>query len=46
MSILENIRRGKPDASDEEVIEAAKKAYCHEFICTLENGYDIDYFIL
>ena len=40
MSILENIRLGKPDASDEEVIEAAKKAYCHEFICALENGYD------
>ncbi len=40
MSILENIRLGKSDASDEEVIEAAKKAYCHEFICALENGYD------
>ena len=40
MSILENIRLGNPDASDEEVIEAAKKAYCHEFICALENGYD------
>ncbi|UTC49292.1 ABC transporter ATP-binding protein [Treponema vincentii] len=40
MTIMENIRLGKPDASDEEVIEAAKKAYCHEFICALENGYD------
>ena len=40
MSILENIRLGKPDASDEEVIEAAKKAYCHEFIIAFENGYN------
>ena len=30
----------KADASDEEVIEAAKKAYCHEFIITFENGYN------
>ena len=40
MTIMENIRLGKPDASDEEVIEAAKKAYCHEFIIAFENGYN------
>ena len=40
ITIMENIRLGKPDASDEEVIEAAKKAYCHEFIIAFENGYN------
>ena len=40
MTIMENIRLGKPDASDEEVIEAAKKAYCHEFIIAFEKGYN------
>ncbi|MGP1459812.1 MAG: hypothetical protein ACTTKL_10995 [Treponema sp.] len=35
-------RLGKADASDEEVIEAAKKAHCHEFITMLENGYDTE----
>ncbi|MCR5848623.1 MAG: ATP-binding cassette domain-containing protein [Lachnospiraceae bacterium] len=39
-SIMENIRIGKPDATDEEVVEAAKKACCDEFIKDLENGYD------
>jgi len=39
-SIKENIRFGKLDATDEEVIEAAKKAYAHDFITELENGYD------
>ncbi|BDB02199.1 ABC transporter ATP-binding protein [Clostridium botulinum] len=39
-SIMENIRLGKPGASDEEVINAAKKACCHEFIKNLDNGYD------
>lgn len=38
MSILENIRLGKPDATDEEVLEAAKKAQCHEFLSRLEKG--------
>jgi ATP-binding cassette subfamily B protein len=38
-SIIENIRYGKPEASDKEVIEAAKKAYAHDFIMNLENGY-------
>ncbi|MCR4932977.1 MAG: ATP-binding cassette domain-containing protein [Lachnospiraceae bacterium] len=39
-SIMENIRVGKPGATDEEVIEASKKAGCHEFILKLEKGYD------
>lgn len=40
MSIRENIRCGKPDASDEEIISAAKLANAHEFIMESENGYD------
>ncbi|QZY55925.1 ABC transporter ATP-binding protein [Crassaminicella profunda] len=39
-SIMENIRMGKPDASDEEVIKMAKIAQCHDFIMQTENGYD------
>ncbi len=39
-SIKENIAYGKPDATDEEIIEAAKSANVHEFILSLENGYD------
>lgn len=39
-SIMENIRIGKPDASDEEVFAAAKAAACHEFITALPNGYN------
>ncbi len=39
-TIKENILYGKPDASLEEVIEAAKKAGAHEFISSLKNGYD------
>jgi ATP-binding cassette, subfamily B, bacterial IrtB/YbtQ len=39
-SIIENIRMAKPDASDDEVMEAAKSAYCHEFIERLPDGYD------
>ncbi|MBQ5357320.1 MAG: ATP-binding cassette domain-containing protein, partial [Oscillospiraceae bacterium] len=39
-SIYENILYGKPDASREEVIEAAKLAGAHEFISALEDGYD------
>ena len=39
-TIRDNIRYGKPDASDEEVIAAAKLANAHEFIRHLENGYD------
>lgn len=40
LSIMENIRLGKPDADDPEIIEAAKKAQCHEFILALEKGYE------
>ena len=39
-TIMENIRFAKPDATDEEVIMAAKKAKCHEFICELTEGYE------
>ncbi|MBQ9613759.1 MAG: ATP-binding cassette domain-containing protein, partial [Lachnospiraceae bacterium] len=39
-SILENIRVGKPDASDEEVKEAARLAKCEDFILQLPEGYD------
>ena len=37
-SILENIRIGRPDATDEEVLEAAKKAQCMEFLEKLPQG--------
>jgi ATP-binding cassette subfamily B protein len=40
VSIMENIRHGKPSASDEEVIAIAKAAQCHEFVLQTENGYD------
>jgi len=39
-TVMENIRYGRPDATDEEVIEAAKTASAHSFIMRLENGYD------
>ncbi len=39
-SVKENILMGKPDATDEQVIEAAKAANAHDFIMTLPNGYD------
>ena len=39
-TIKENIKYGKQDASDKEVIEAAKKANIHEFIMGLKDGYD------
>lgn len=39
MTVMENVRMGKKDASDEEVIEACKKCGCHDFILSLENGY-------
>ena len=38
-TIMENIRFAKPHASDDEVIEAAIKARCHEFICELPDQY-------
>ena len=39
-SIRENIRYGKLDATDEEIIQAAKRANIHDYIMTLPNGYD------
>jgi len=39
-TVYENIKIGKKDASIEEVIEACKKANCHNFIIKLEKGYD------
>lgn len=39
-TIRENIAYGKADASDEEIVEAAKRASIHDFICTLPEGYD------
>ncbi len=39
-TVLENIEYGRPGASRDEVIQAAKLAGAHEFICELENGYD------
>lgn len=41
-TVFDNIRYGKPDATREEVIEAAKNANAHEFIMSLPNGYDTD----
>ncbi len=41
-TILENISYGKPDATREEVIEAAKEANAHEFIMSFPDGYDTD----
>ncbi|MFW9850428.1 MAG: ABC transporter ATP-binding protein, partial [Candidatus Thorarchaeota archaeon] len=40
MSIHDNIAFGRPDATRDEVIEAAKRAQAHEFIVELEGGYD------
>lgn len=39
-TIRENIRFGQPDATEEEIIDAAKNAYAHEFIMELPYGYD------
>ncbi|XP_066584500.1 mitochondrial potassium channel ATP-binding subunit [Prorops nasuta] len=39
-SIMENIRYGKPDATDEEIIGAAKEANAHEFISMFSDGYE------
>jgi ATP-binding cassette subfamily B protein len=39
-TILNNIRMGNPDATDEQVKEAAQKAFCHEFINRLPDGYN------
>lgn len=39
-SLMDNIRYGKRDASDEEVIAASRLAHCHEFITSLPDGYN------
>jgi len=39
-TLMENIRYGRPEASDEEVMLAAKQAYCHDFIRQFPDGYD------
>ena len=41
-TVRENIRYGKPDATDEEVEEAARRAFAHHFIETLPGGYDCE----
>ncbi|MCX6655278.1 MAG: ABC transporter ATP-binding protein [Candidatus Bathyarchaeota archaeon] len=41
-TIRDNIRYGKPDATDEEVIEAAKAAQAHDFITSFPKGYDTE----
>lgn len=40
MSIKDNIKMGNPNATDAEVVAAAKAACCDEFICKLQHGYD------
>lgn len=39
-SLMDNIRYGRIDATDEEVIAASQMAHCHEFICQLTQGYE------
>ena len=39
-TVMENLRCSAPEASDEEVMEAARAAHAHDFICELPNGYD------
>ena len=39
-TVMENIRYGRPDATDDEVVAAAKTAFAHSFIMRLEKGYD------
>lgn len=41
-TVMDNIRYGKPEASDEEVVRAAKRANAHEFIMGFPDGYDTD----
>lgn len=41
-TVLENIRYGRPDASDEEIVKAARQAFAHDFIMALPNGYLTD----
>ena len=39
-TVAENIAYGRPDATQERIVAAAKAAHAHEFITQLENGYD------
>ncbi|OBQ08602.1 MAG: ABC transporter [Anabaena sp. LE011-02] len=39
-TVRENIAYGRPDATETEIVAAAKQAYAHEFICELAQGYD------
>ncbi|MDZ8056292.1 MAG: ABC transporter ATP-binding protein [Aulosira sp. ZfuVER01] len=39
-TLIENIRYGRIDATDEEVVKAARQAYAHDFITQIEEGYD------
>ena len=41
-TVFDNIRYGKMEASEEEIIEAAKRANAHDFIMALPEGYDTD----
>ncbi|MBQ7344193.1 MAG: ABC transporter ATP-binding protein [Clostridia bacterium] len=41
-TVRDNIAYGRPDATDEEIVEAAKKANIHDFILTLDEGYDTE----
>ena len=41
-TVRDNIAYARPDASDEEIVEAAKKANIHDFILTLDSGYDTE----
>ena len=41
-TVADNIRYGKPEATQEEIIDAAKKAYAHDFIMELPHGYDTE----
>ena len=40
VSIRDNVRLGKPDATEDEIVAAAKAARCHDFIMALPDGYD------
>ncbi len=41
-TVMDNIRYGKPDATDEEIIQAAKEVMAHDFIIEMENGYQTE----